>query len=348
MSDPLWPRVAALPLTIESQEVELLGEQPGRVTALVRIRGAGHEGLGEDVGIQGPGGELLGTGPVLPLAGEWTLQSFVEHLATLEQWPDGPPQWEMARAWRAWSYESAALDLALRQAQTTLGEVVGRAPEPVTFVNSLGLGDQPSVDTIHTRVARNPSVRFKLDAQPTWDADLLGALAATGAVDTIDFKGRYGFEVADPDALGELYDRVLAAFPDTVTLEDPHEGPEVTERLRPHEHRVAYDAPVHRVADVAAQPLRPGSVNVKPCRIGSLPALFELYAHAEREGLRLYGGGMGELGPARRQIQELAALFHPGTPNDVAPPPYNAPDPPAGLPASPLTVPTLPGFGAEA
>jgi hypothetical protein len=30
-----------------------------------------------------------------------------------------------------------------------------------------------------------------------------------GAVDTIDFKGQYGFEVKDPEALGALYDRVL-------------------------------------------------------------------------------------------------------------------------------------------
>ena len=41
-------------------------------------------------------------------------------------------------------------------------------------------------------------------------------------VRTIDFKGRYGLEVADEDALGALYDAVLEAFPDAI-LEDPHE-----------------------------------------------------------------------------------------------------------------------------
>src|ERR1700747_2113801 len=44
------------------------------------------------------------------------------------------------------------------------------------------------------------------------------------AVDTIDFKGHYGFEVMDPEALGALYDRVLPAFPDAY-LEDPHDRP---------------------------------------------------------------------------------------------------------------------------
>ncbi len=33
----------------------------------------------------------------------------------------------------------------------------------------------------------------------------------------------------------------------------------------------------------------------------------------------MYGGGMGELGVGRGQIELLAALFHPDAPNDVAP-----------------------------
>ena len=39
----------------------------------------------------------------------------------------------------------------------------------------------------------------------------------------------------------------------------------------------------------------------------------------------------------RDQIQLLAALFHPGTPNDVAPGGFNV-DPQPGLPSSPLAV----------
>ena len=50
----------------------------------------------------------------------------------------------------------------------------------------------------------------------------------------------------------------------------------------------------------------------------------------------MYGGGQFELGPGRGHIQYLASLFHPDTPNDVAPGDYNAPEVPAGLPDSPL------------
>jgi hypothetical protein len=50
----------------------------------------------------------------------------------------------------------------------------------------------------------------------------------------------------------------------------------------------------------------------------------------------MYGGGMGELGVGRGQIELLAALFHADAPNDVAPSAYNLDDPTGELPASPL------------
>jgi hypothetical protein len=43
----------------------------------------------------------------------------------------------------------------------------------------------------------------------------------------------------------------------------------------------------------------------------------------------MYGGGMGELGVGRGQIELLAALFHADAPNDVAPSAHNEDDPPA-------------------
>src|SRR5919108_4746621 len=92
----------------------------------------------------------------------------------------------------------------------------------------------------------------------------------------------YGFEVKDPEALGALYDRVLAAFPDAY-LEDPHDLPEAARRLGDHVERVSYDAPIHTAEDIDATPLPARVVNVKPSRIGSLRALFEVYARCARE-----------------------------------------------------------------
>lgn len=335
----LWPRLAELPLVIEACEYDrlhaVLTDDFDRITTHVRLVGAGADGLGEDVSIfREDGTSLHETRPALGLEGEWTLAGFCDHLATLELWP-APPEWEMAGHLRAWTFESAALDLALRQAGRPLHDVLGLEPQPVRFVNSLGLGEEPSIEPLRRRLARAPGVRFKLDAQATWAPALVDEVAATGAVDTIDFKGQYGMEVEDPEALGALYDRVLAAFPDAY-LEDPHDLPGIAPRFRDHLERVSYDAPIGSAADIGATPLAGRVVNVKPSRIGSLRALFEVYARCAREGRPMYGGGMGELGVGRGQIELLAALFHADAPNDVAPSAYNEDDPAGDLPASPL------------
>ena len=104
----------------------------------------------------------------------------------------------MAVRWRNWAYESAALDLALQQAGLSLPAALGREPAPLTFVNSLGLGDPPSADVVLRRIEASPTVGFKLDVVPSWTPEIFAALAETGMVRTIDFKGRYGLEVKIP------------------------------------------------------------------------------------------------------------------------------------------------------
>ena len=337
--ESLWPRLAGLPLVVGTCEYErlhaVLAYESERITTHVRLVGPGADGLGEDVSVfEEDGTTLHERRPSLPLAGEWTLAGFGDHLATLDLWPE-PPDWDVQRRFRNWAFESAALDLALRQAGRSLHDVLGREPQPVRFVNSLGLGKEPSIEPLRRRLARSPGVRFKLDAEATWAPALVDEVAAIGAVETIDFKGQYGFEVKDPEALAALYDHVLAAFPDSY-LEDPHDVPEIAERLGDHLERVSYDAPIRSPEDIGATPLSARVVNVKPSRIGGLRRLSDVYARCVRERRPMYGGGMGELGVGRGQIELLAALFHADAPNDVAPSAYNQDDPPGGLPYSPL------------
>jgi len=152
----VWSRLAQLPLVIEDYALERLERPPAfghdRGTDLVRLRGGGEEGLGEDITVYLPEGTAA---PALELSGEWTLGSFCEHLAAIEQWTE-PPEWDLARAWRNWGYESAALDLALLQAGQALHEVVGLAAAPVRFVNSFGLGDPPQFAMLQRRLERYP------------------------------------------------------------------------------------------------------------------------------------------------------------------------------------------------
>ena len=79
--------------------------------------------------------------------------------------------------------------------------------------------------------------------------------------------------------------------------------------------------------------------------MGSLVELCRAYDFCDAEGIGAYGGGQTELGVGRDHIQYLAAIFHPDTPNDVAPGGFNMPKVPDGLPESPLELhPAATGF----
>ncbi|MGZ8633480.1 MAG: hypothetical protein ACXWZZ_06445 [Solirubrobacteraceae bacterium] len=332
-------RLAGLPLRIEGYALEGLQRDVSsaftRASTVIRMRGAGEEGLGEDVTYDAPDHEVLqAAGPVLPLAGEWTLGSFCDRVEELDLWP-APPQREASLHYRVWAYESTALDLALRQAGTSLHGALGREPRPVRFVVSLRLGQPPTLDPVAGRLARHPSLRFKLDPTSEWTPEIIAGLVATGAVDSVDFKGHYVGSIVDQAADPVLYRRVVEAFPDA-WIEDPKLTEETDAILLPHRDRITWDAPIHGVADIEALPFPPRMVNVKPSRLGPLRSLFGAYEHCQARDIGMYGGGQFELGPGRGHIQYLASVFHPDTPNDVAPGGYNAPDAPAGLPDSPL------------
>jgi L-alanine-DL-glutamate epimerase-like enolase superfamily enzyme len=331
--------VSALPLTIDSVEADGLQLDVGRFvrkTTIVRLQGGGEEGVGEDVTYAAEDHEPFQRAlPSLPLRGDWTLDSFSRHVGGLDLFPYQAPDQEAYRGYRRWAVESAALDLALRQAGTSLAEVVGREPRPVSFVCSMGLGDPPTLDGVHRRLAAQPAIRFKLDARSDWDDAIYEELVRLGCVDSVDFKGAYRGTVVDQPPDPVLYRRVAETFPDA-WLEDPNLTPETDEVLRPHRDRITWDAPIHSVADIEGLPFAPRTVNVKPSRFGSVRALFEAYDHLKERGIGAYGGGQFELGAGRGQAQALASLFHPDGPNDIAPGVYNLPDPPPDLPASPL------------
>ncbi len=345
----LYERVRDLPLLVEGYALDgvELRTRPDflRKTTVVRLHGAGGEGIGEDVTYDPDEHDAQqARGPTLPLAGTWTVRAFSEHLAAVPLF-DHEPQQHAYLDYRRWAFESAALDLALRQAGRSLAEAVGRVPAPLTFVVSMGLGMPPSTERLHAWRALYPGLRFKLDASSAWDDALIEDLAATGAVDSVDFKGQYRGTVVDTPPDPQLYRRVAERLPDA-WLEDPALTPETEDVLAPHRDRVTWDAIIHSVEDIRALPWPPRTVNVKPSRFGSLERLFAAYDHCEAHGIGAYGGGQWELGPGRGQIQLLASLFHPGTPNDVAPREFNL-EPVSGLPSSPLTVEPEPtGFRA--
>jgi hypothetical protein len=342
-----YDRIKDLPLTIEScsfEGLEMSISSFERATTLIKFQGGGQEGIGEDVTYDVVDHiAQQGAGPPDGLAGTSTFDEFSKKLDDIDLFPAAAPQREPSIDYRRWAFESAALDLALRQAGTNLAAALGREPRPLNFVNSLRLagfdeGERSSIKPVEERLAVNPGLRFKLDPFNDWDDELIAALVATGAVDSLDLKGFYKGTPVDVITDPELYAKLIEAFPDA-WLEDPDVTDQTRPLLEPVHQRVTWDAPIHSIADIEAMPWSPPrTVNVKPSRFGPISRLFAAYDYCEARGIGAYGGGQTELGPGRGQIQYLASIFHPDTPNDTAPSGYNDPAQATrrGLPSSPL------------
>jgi hypothetical protein len=348
-----FDRIAELPIEIDSYELEGLEFQAGefeRLTTIVRIQGRGEEGAGEDVVYDAVDHVALqSAGPVHDLTGPSTMGELCELVGGLDLFTEEPVR-DVSRRYRRWAFESAALDLALRQAGKSLHEVLDREVRPVTFVCSMRLapidGDEPSsIEPLKLKLKHHPDLRFKLDPTNDWTDELIAELVEAGAVDSLDLKGFYKDTPVDVVTDPGLYRKVAGAFP-KAWLEDPDLNDETRPVLEPHLDRVTWDAPIHAVDDIDSLPFKPTMVNLKPSRVGSLEELGAAYDHCAEQGIGAYGGGQWELGLGRGQIQYLASLFHPDTPNDVAPTGYNNQrEPGPDLPDSPLDpAPSATGF----
>jgi L-alanine-DL-glutamate epimerase-like enolase superfamily enzyme len=348
----LYDKLATLPLRIESYELTGHDREFGdftRPSTVVHLHGAGQQGIGEDVVYT-----VLDhiahrdAGAVHDFSAATTLGEFCEIVGGLDLFVDAPPEYDASRHYRRWAYESAALDLALRQSGLSLHEAVGRDPKPLRFVCSTRLGsfsddDQRSnTEPLRNRLAKYPTLEFKLDPENDWDSDLIAELKELAPVRVLDLKGLYRGTPVDVDTDAELYRAVAEAFPEAY-LEDPDLNDETRPVLEPYADRVTWDANLHSLADVIEHARK--AINSKPSRFGSLQELFTIYEHCEAEKIAIYGGGQGEVECGRGQIQYLASLFHPDTPNDTAPSGYNDPSVPDGMLSSPMDpVPSQTGF----
>jgi L-alanine-DL-glutamate epimerase-like enolase superfamily enzyme len=322
-----YARVAGLPVGIERCELLPLVRDTSsgftKVSIVIRLSGGGHAGEGEDVTWdQIDQIELLRSGDQLSwLRGTRTFDEFSTLLGLANLFPVEPIR-DSARFYRRWAFESAALDLALRQSGLSLQEAVGRRAAPVNFVASVRTGEPPSLDRLHERLDVDPELRFKLDPTPDWDDDLVSELARLGCVEIVDMKGSYRNMTVAMEPEISLYRRVIEGLPDA-WIEDPAVEDSTAGLLERHRNRITWDEPIRSVADIEALPWRPRMLNLKPARFGSVRALFDTYDYCAEHGIDAYGGGMFEQGPGRGQLQYLASMFHPDAPNDLAPAGYN-------------------------
>lgn len=351
----LYDHVADLPLSVggyglEPQAREVAGGGERRTTVLALHgdddnrdeAGDAPTGYGEDViWDEDTQAALQNVGDSLPLPEADTFDGFSRALEDVDLFPGHEPPREDYRHYRRWAVESAALDLALKQADTHLAAALDRSYDPVRFVVSTRLGDPPTADRVEQWLDADSELEFKLDPVDGWDDALVADLAATGAVRILDLKGQYEGTTVDQAADPELYERVLSAFPDCV-VEDPKLTPQTRPLFDGEDGRVSWDAPITGLESIEALPFEPEWLNVKPSRFGTVRSLLESIEYCLDRDVRLYGGGQMELDVGRRHIHALASVFYPDAPNDVAPEGYNAPEVRSGLPGSPMEPPAEP------
>lgn len=222
--------------------------------------------------------------------GRGRLDTFVEALRALT-----------ANAYERAALEAAAIDLALRQARTNCARLLGTQPPPVRYVVSFGR----TLDPLGALAAAG-DLDVKLDVDPRWDDRTLAALAASGRVLVLDWKG---------SGVRADHERVHAAVP-SAFVEDP--APAAAPWSASLRARLSADAPVARAADVETT-TSPAAVNLKPARMGGVFEVLDAAARCARLGREVYVGGMWEVGPGRQQLRVLAALLSPDGPNDIAP-----------------------------
>ncbi len=345
----LYDHVAGLDLRIDDYDLERYERDTSsgftRATTVVSLHGDGETGRGEDVTYDNDAHDAFLDEPAdLPVTGTYTLGEFSELLSGVDLFFGEEPGQAIFHNYRRWALESAALDLALKQAGTDLAARLDRSYDPVRFVVSTRLEDPPTGDRVLEWLDRNPELEFKLDPTSEWTDEVVERLAATGAVRTLDLKGQYHGTTVDQPADPELYGRVVEGFPEAL-IEDPELNGETRPLFDGEEARVTWDYPIRGVETVEALPWEPEWLNIKPSRFGSVESLLETVDYCRERGIRMFGGGQFELDVGREHIHAMASLFYPDAPNDVAPSAYNDPDPSGDLPTSPLAPPSEPnGF----
>ena len=335
-ADATYSRVAHLPLRIDRCELQPLVRDTTsgftKVSTVVRLFGDGHEGQGEDITWdQIDQIELLRRGGDLSwLRGTRTLQEASTLLGLAELFPVEPIR-DSARMYRRWAFESAALDLALRQNGLSLQDAVGRPARPVRFVVSMRVGGAAGLTRLRALRAADPGLRFKLDPTPEWDHALLAELAALDCVDVVDMKGLYrnATVAMDPDL--DLYRRVLAALPEA-WIEDPAVVDETRELLGDHRDRITWDEPIHRWRTSRRCPGdRASSTSSPPASAasGSSSPPTTMRGARHRRVRRRHV----RAGPGTRPAPVPRVAVHPDGPNDLAPVTYNL-DVPVAEPAA--------------
>ena len=242
------------------------------------------------------------------------------------------------RLYRRWAIESAALDLALRQAGRSLARRArARGSRRSTSSSRCGIGSPPSFDPVARRLEAYPWLRFKLDGTPDWDQELIDRLAATGAVASIDFKGAYKGTPVDVDTDPAFYRRIAETLPGRLARGPRPHRPRGRRRARapPRPHHLGRADPLRRRHRAASRSRRARSTS---SRRASAPTqeLFAAYDYCDASAASrstAAASPSSASGAGRSSTWPRCSI--PTGVNDIAPAGYDWAEFPTGLPAQP-------------
>ena len=178
-----------------------------RHTTVIHLRGAGEEGVGEDVTY------------------EAEEQARFQGRGRPSIWPAPtrlPPSRSASRGCpttAAGASRAPPSTSRCGREGLSLHEALGRTPQPVTFVVSTALGSD-GAGRLRGLLEQHPGLRFKLDPTSDWDEALVAELAELNCVDVVDFKEAYTWREPERTAGPEVYRLVVEALP-TALIEDP-------------------------------------------------------------------------------------------------------------------------------
>src|SRR5437763_16983553 len=155
----VYDRLGDLEVAVEGMSFErrelAVGSGFTRVTTTAVLEGGGLRGEGEDVTYTAADHDDFPAD--LDLRGVRSLRELSALLDTKTLFSHEPEQ-HAAHEYRRWAFESAGLDLALRQAGLSLADALGSHPAPVRFVVSTRA-------RIDGWLEADPSLEFKLDPE---------------------------------------------------------------------------------------------------------------------------------------------------------------------------------------
>ena len=329
-------RIADLPLEIEDYGLERLAARRlrdfTRVSTVLRLRGGGDEGLGEDVTYDAEDHDVLQEAG----AGAAARRQLDARVVLRPPRHAGP----VARAAAPRGVASTTGCGRTSRPRSTsrcarpglpLPEALGREARPLTFVVSLRLGEPADARAAARAPGPLPGLRFKLDPTPTGRRAGRRARRRPARVDSRRPQGPV-------QGLGRRQGRRPGALPARRrgVPAGVDRGPALTDETdrcsSPTATASRGTRNIHCGGGHRGLPFAPRMVNVKPSRLGGLRELLRAYDHCAEHGIAMYGGGQFELGAGPRPDPVPRGLFHPDSPNDVAPGGYNDVEP-AGGPA---------------